>query len=41
MDAYLSGEVNPGGEARYYFEYGTEPCGVSSAGPRPLKRVRS
>jgi hypothetical protein len=24
--ADLGGEINPGGEARYYVEYGTEPC---------------
>lgn len=26
--AELGGELNPGGEAGYYFEYGTEPCGT-------------
>jgi hypothetical protein len=30
--AELTGTLDPGGEATYYFEYGTEPCGGSSCG---------
>jgi hypothetical protein len=30
--AELAGTLDPGGEATYYFEYGTEPCGGSSCG---------
>lgn len=32
--AYLSGELNVHGEGTYYFEYGTEPCGVASCGTK-------
>ena len=30
--AELTGTLEPGGEAQYYFEYGTEPCGSSTCG---------
>jgi hypothetical protein len=30
--ASLTGMLAPGGEAQYYFEYGTEPCGNSTCG---------
>jgi hypothetical protein len=30
--AELAGTLDPGGEATYYFEYGTEPCEASSCG---------
>jgi hypothetical protein len=30
--AELNGEFNPGGDATYFFEYGTSPCGVSTCG---------
>jgi hypothetical protein len=32
--ATLGGEVNPGGEATYYFEYGTEACGAAGCGTK-------
>ena len=32
--AYLAGELNPGGKADYYFEYGTQPCAATSCGTK-------
>jgi hypothetical protein len=30
--AHLNGRLNPNGSARYYFEYGTSPCGAETCG---------
>jgi hypothetical protein len=35
--AYLAGELNPGGGADYYFEYGTQPCTSTSCGTRTVE----
>ena len=32
--AYLSAEFDANGSATYYFEYGTEPCGLSTCGAK-------
>jgi hypothetical protein len=32
--AYLSGEVDPGGSATYYFEYGVSQCGATTCGAK-------
>ena len=33
-DATLEAQINPGGEATYYAEYGTSPCGANACGTK-------
>lgn len=33
-EANLEAQINPGGEATYYLEYGTSPCGAETCGTR-------
>jgi hypothetical protein len=35
--AYLAGELDANGSAKYYYEYGTEPCGVNTCGTRTIE----
>jgi hypothetical protein len=39
--AELEGELNAGGEATYYIEYGTAPCGSTTCGQRTEERGAS
>jgi hypothetical protein len=38
MSPKLNGRLNPGGAATYYFEYGTEPCGLSTCGTKTAEQ---